>query len=178
MGLDDEKLTRRFWLKVADASSEDCWLWEGGTTTGFGYGVIKVAGKNRQAHRMSWELAHGPIPAGMEVCHNCPGGDNPRCVNPAHLWLGTHAQNMADMAAKGRAPGGRSPGLRNARHTHPETTARGEANGNSRLTSDQIREIRARRAGGETLRSIGVAFGVTRQAIRYVVSGETWRHVS
>jgi hypothetical protein len=89
----------RLWEKVQKEPNGGCWLWTGGTTNG-GYGVIGVGrGRLHRAHRISWEIANGPIPDGLKVLHRC---DNPPCVNPAHLFLGTQVDNMRDCAAKGR----------------------------------------------------------------------------
>lgn len=86
----------RFWANVD--KSGDCWTWTAGRYP-TGYGMFGVNRVPRGAHRVSWELTHGPIPAGLEVCHSC---DNPPCVRPSHLWLGTHRQNIEDAGRKGR----------------------------------------------------------------------------
>jgi endogenous inhibitor of DNA gyrase (YacG/DUF329 family) len=95
-------LAERFWEKVN--MSGECWLWLAGCNAS-GYGWFRTSGLQGRAvlaHRVAWELTNGPIPDGVELCHNCPGGDNPLCVRPDHLWLGTHQENMADSARKGR----------------------------------------------------------------------------
>lgn len=92
-------LVDRFWPMVNKTGP--CWLWTG-SLDGSGYGQINLNGRPARASRISWEMANGPIPSGLWVLHNCPGGDNPQCVNPAHLWLGTAQDNARDMTAKGR----------------------------------------------------------------------------
>ena len=94
---------RRFWSKVT--KTESCWLWNAMTTAG--YGRIRVDGKIVGAHLMSWRLHRGPIPNGMVVCHNCPGGDNPRCVNPQLLFVASQTSNLRDGFRKKRL---RKPG--------------------------------------------------------------------
>jgi len=86
-----------FWRNVKKTDS--CWLWIAGTS-GVGYGMMRYRNRGLSAHRISWEIHNGPIPDGMEVCHNCPGGDNKMCVRPDHLFLGTHADNMQDYRNK------------------------------------------------------------------------------
>lgn len=89
----------RFWEKVSRGAAGACWIWRGWKTTG-GYGQLTLPGDQKvMAHRFSYELHFGPIADGLFACHRC---DNPSCVNPAHLFLGTHLENMRDMIAKGR----------------------------------------------------------------------------
>lgn len=93
---------QRFWAKVK--RGPDCWLWTGATTRGYGH--IKRGPANAgtaQATHLSWEIHNGPIPDGLMVLHHC---DNPPCVNPEHLYLGTHKDNMRDRAVRGRSRGG------------------------------------------------------------------------
>jgi hypothetical protein len=91
----------RFWSNVE--KTDDCWIWKGYEKS-CGYGGMRAYGKNWFAHRLSYTLNIGEIPEGMYVCHKC---DNPICVRPDHLFLGTHKDNMADCKAKGRYVGGR-----------------------------------------------------------------------
>jgi DNA-binding XRE family transcriptional regulator len=128
-----------------------------------GYGQIWVGSRLVGAHRLAYELTRGPIPPGTEVCHNCPGGDNPACCNPAHLFLDTHAGNMADKMAKGR---------------HRYGTCRGEEHGCAKLAEAQVLEIRRLHTdGGITQSALAQRFSVARQTIRKILTGRSWGHL-
>lgn len=101
-------------LKLAE-QGDGCWTWKGSTMNS-GYGQIKVFGRMRSAHRFAFELYKGPIPPGAEVLHSC---DNKRCVNPAHLRIGTHAENMAEAGARGRMRSGPAHPQFRKRHPRP-----------------------------------------------------------
>jgi hypothetical protein len=158
----------RFWRRVAkDPAENGCWLWTASTVSkepGRAYGLILYEGVRMGTHRCSWIIHNGPIPAGLEVCHNCPTGDNPRCVNPAHLFLGTHAENMADMGAKGRAG---------------KPDRRGEKAGRTaKLTEAKVREIRALYSGGGWSHStLARRFGVCDGTIQHITQRKTWSHL-
>jgi len=161
----------RFWSKV-DKSGE-CWLWTGGSVQA--YGRVRVNGESRSAHCYSWEIHRGPIPEGMFVCHNCPGGDNPRCVNPDHLFLGTCADNVRDAVAKGRA----QTGDRHYSRLNPELLARGSRHGRprSKLTEAQVIEIRQRLANGEGTCALAREFEVSPATISALKYRLTYAHL-
>lgn len=150
----------RFWEKVAKAGPNDCWLWTASTYLN-GYGQFWTGTNLTPAHRYSYFLAHGEIPISKVVCHNCPSGDNPLCVNPAHLWLGTQKENVADMHEKGR-----------------DNKARGERQRNAKLTDEIVLQIRDTHAkGGYSYRQLARMMGVTMPTIRSIVLRETWKHI-
>ena len=158
----------RFWNKVDKRGPDECWEWTACKLLGNLYGQIQDTtgdGGNvtRYAHRISWIIHNGDIPEGMCVCHHC---DNPGCVNPAHLFLGTKADNNADMLSKGRC------------YTGPPESHRGEANGCARLTEEKVREIRQLlKIGGRTQQSIGDDYGVHYSTICDINKGRTWAYM-
>lgn len=167
-----EKVISRFWKHVSKAGPDDCWLWTGAMSQN-GYGRLNINKRARVATRISWVIHNGPIPEGLNVLHDCPNGDNPSCVNPAHLWTGTHTENMADMANKGQC----ESGDRHWARRHPEKHAVGVATGAAKLKDSNVLEIRERHKSGESFSSIGRAFGVKHSAISDIVNGRRWRHV-
>lgn len=174
---------QRFWHRVIRAAEhpgelDTCWRWTGATIRG-GYGMLYVAPRVELAHRVAWRLFVGAIPNGYEVCHRC---DVPNCVNPAHLFVDTHAANMRDATCKGRNGAHRHPecvlrGVDNPSHQHPERLRRGMAHYRARLTPENIRAIRSGRQGGRTTSAIARAYGVGRETIAAILAGRTWRHV-
>ena len=169
-------LGERFWSGV-NMSGDGCWPWTRTKNTA-GYGMIKSAGTPRLAHRVAWELTNGPIPKGKQVCHKC---DNPICVRPTHLFIGSQSENIRDMDRKGRRPkrpNAKMPtGDDHWRRRNPELGARGERAGGSKLNAEQVTEIRRRYAEGATLHQLGDEFGVSFTNIHMVVTRRTWRHI-
>lgn len=124
----------RFWSKVDRGGPDDCWNWTA-CAQREGYGRFMRRGRVWQATHVAWELHHGaPPPKGALVCHRC---DNPRCVNPAHLFIGTHLDNRRDCVAKGRARGGE--GDRNPMRLYPEKRQRGDAHWTRRMPDRVLR---------------------------------------
>lgn len=190
----DDITVARFWAKVNRSGPtvphipgiSNCWLWTG-KPMNHGYGSMKAGGRTILAHRLSWVLTNGAIPEGLCVLHRC---DVRLCIRPDHLWIGTKAQNNADMMAKGRqvARVGDSNGARvhrdkmarGERHgskTKPERVARGARNGRARLTEDDVRQIRHRRAQREAAQLIGNDYGITDVHVLLIAKRKLWPFV-
>lgn len=151
-----DKTLARFYSMVADKSDKDaCWIWKASIVAG-DYGQFWMNGKTVAAHRASFMLHKGPITEGKIIRHTC---DCPSCVNPAHLIEGTTFENSQDMIARGRV-------------------LRGEQNGASKLTEPQVRLIKSRLAKGEKERTLARKMGFSRNAVRNISKGITWRHVA
>lgn len=152
----EDRLRRRV-TNWGCADTAVCWEWVGGTHR-FGYGASLWQGKSVNIHRLVYEHYVGPIPGKMFVCHRC---DNPRCCNPAHLFLGTAADNTRDMMNKGR-----------------HRVCRGEDRPNAKLTAEDVRAIRLRwERGGVSQAELGREYGVSQTVISFAVKRWTWRHV-
>ncbi len=141
-----------FWDHVQE--TDTCWLWTGGKT-GLGYGMFVSHGQHTYAHRLCWEIVNGPILEGMCILHKC---DNPLCVRPDHLALGTQADNMADCRVKGR-------------------NAWGEKNGLHKATAQQVIEIRQRYAAGETQTAMAREYSLDQSTLSDIVTGKSWKGV-
>jgi hypothetical protein len=148
----------RFWRFVAPIMDDrGCWEWVG-TLKPNGYGLFSFHGGGRaNAHRYSWVLHFGPIPDGLYVCHRC---DNPSCVRPEHLFLGTARDNMQDASRKGRI-----------QHLH------GERSGSHKLTSAAVVDIRARVASGEMQKTLADEYGVAHNTVSNIMSRRRWSHI-
>ena len=151
------KDVQRFWSKVDSSGGPDaCWPWIAGKFQDSGYGQMYLGGKNRRAHKVAWELTHGPVPAGLCVCHSC---DNPACQNPHHLFLGTPADNLRDSLDKGRFP-------------------TGENNYCHKLSSEHVVMIRQAYATGQISQQfLADTFGVSQNIISQITRRKKWRRV-
>lgn len=172
----DKRTLARFWAKVRKSDDpEGCWLWTGAKNpSGYGWFKLPTTGP-AGAHRVSWEIVNGPIPDrtgyhGTVVMHVC---DNPSCVNPSHLRLGSQAENLADMRRKGRS----ATGDRNGSRTCPEAMRRGENHPHARLKRSDVIEIRRLSEAGTTGRAIARRFGLSFQHVSDIVRRKRWKHV-
>ncbi len=148
----------RFWAKVQKMSEESggCWVWTAGQDKDM-YGKFKVNGKDVRSHHYSFELFVGhTLPEGIQVCLTC---DHPYCVNPAHLFIGTYQDNMADKCQKQRQ-------------------ARGETQHLSKLTEAKVKELRHLRSQGQSVIQLAKEFGVSAHAVSSATLGKTWKHVT
>jgi hypothetical protein len=141
-------LEQRFWYSIK--KTDGCWEWQAGRYSN-GYGLIYDGGRPLRTHRLAWELAHGPIPEGMYVCHHC---DNPPCCRPDHLFLGTSADNAADAWTKGR-----------------------RRKGNAKMTEEQVRELRRRYDAGEGVRALAKEFGIHHSVASRISTRQAWKDV-
>ena len=145
---------RRFEDKFIPEPNTGCWLWTESCMKS-GYGAFGIGRVTKYAHRIAYELYIGPIQTGFSVLHRC---DVRSCVNPSHLFVGTHADNMVDMTRKGRSQ-------------------RGEKHAMAKLTNDSVREIPAMAASGVTQTAIAKSLGVSRTTICQILGGKVWKHI-
>lgn len=147
-------IQERFETKFKKGEEDKCWNWTANKNREGGYGQFSIAGRRQLAHRIAYQLYVGEIPEGMLICHFC---DNPACVNPAHLFPGTQADNMIDCMNKGRV-------------FHPV----GEKHGHAKLTGDQVGEIRQMSSEGARNGDLSRLFGVSRPTISNITHGKRW----
>lgn len=143
------------WRYIQIGEPDECWPWTRWLDRD-GYGQFSAGGHAYKAHRLAYELGHGVAPGELKVCHAC---DNPRCCNPAHLFLGTQTENLRDMIAKGRS-------------------SRGSRHHSTELTEEQVSEIRARRSAGERGRVLAAEFGLSEASVSDIHHRRTWGHVA
>ncbi len=142
----------RFWAKVDKSAGDDaCWLWTGARYRA-GYGSIKIDGVSVYAHRVSFELAFGPL-GELHCLHKC---DTPACVNPSHLFSGTHMLNMIDRDLKGR-------------------TCKGEASRAAKVSSADVEAIRSAYSNGVQQKTLAIQYGITQSHVSRLVAGKRWR---
>lgn len=160
-----DKQHKNFWKKVDKSHAGGCWIWTASKIP-HGYGYFAMNRRPTYVHRLSYQIHKGPIPLGINVCHNCPSGDNPSCVNPDHLWLGTQKQNQHDMIRKGRDR--KATGSKSGGRTKPEAFA-------TKITREIAIEILA---SGESHAALGRKYIVSTSTIWDIRNGRTWKHLT
>ena len=167
MAIYTETEVQRFWTKVQ--RGEGCWEWTASRTK-FGYGILgirRIARSPRKAHRMSWEIAHGPIPGNFHVLHRC---DNPPCVRPDHLYLGTNADNVRDRME-------RNPVIHN---WTTDRTRLGSAHPRAKVTEEQVLEMRRRytpQSQTDGSSALAREFGLAQASVWAIISRQSWTHI-
>lgn len=185
------------WDHYVPEPNTGCWLWLGKANKRDQCGYVQYGKKSVRVPRVAWMLTHGPIPDGLYVCHKC---DVPLCINPGHLFLGTHQDNMRDMAKKGRQKFQRRPdttpkgerhwsrryphlrptGERNGSKTKPDMVRKGEGHGMHKLTDGDVRIIRYMYRKGDPTRNREVLanmFQISVANVGFIVNRKRWRHV-
>ena len=158
-----DALIKKFNANVSKTSGEECWPWIGATLKG-SRGIAWIGTKNVTAPVLSWFVHHNEWPAdGIFVCHEC---DNPNCVNPSHLWLGTNSDNLRDAARKGRLYIQKS-----------SDHIKGSRHGNAKMTEDMVRQMRKEFALGTSTRALARKYGMSQYPVYMAVSGRAWTHV-
>jgi hypothetical protein len=158
----------RFWKRVLVGDTEECWPWQRWRTAK-GHGRFSVWDTERKCvvglttSRIAWELTNGPIPDGLFVLHRCPGGDNPACCNPSHLYLGTQRDNMRDRRERGDGY---------------KKQAKGSEHPMAKLDEVRVLALLQARSEGATLRLLAERFGVDITQVSHIVRREHWSHVS
>lgn len=148
----EQPIADRFWKKVR--KTEQCWLWIGARqgSNKWKYGVLNLGRRGHgimRAHRLSWQIHHGPVPDGMWVLHRC---DTPLCIRPDHLFLGTPSDNSLDMLRKGRCL--------------------------TKLTPEQVKQIRHQYAdGGVMYKELAQMYGVSKGLISFIINRQIWKHI-
>lgn len=151
----DEIDQDRFWDKVDKTTVDACWPWRGGRDKD-GYGYFRVGGGNRRAHRVAYVVSHGSLEPALDVCHAC---DNPRCVNPRHLWVGTNQDNSDDMVRKGRS-------------------LCGIANPKVRLSERKVQEVVRLADLGLLQKEIAQRIGCNQRTVSTILTGRQWARVT
>ncbi len=164
----------RFWSKAIRLDRDSCWLWQARRNPK-GYGMFREMDRWAAAHRVSWELANGPIPTGRLVCHSC---DTRSCVNPDHLFVGTNDDNMRDMVNKSRQSKGERHRKSCLAALPNRRIARGERIARSVLTEELVVKIRQEYSQGVRVVDLAHTYRVTPTCIYRVIRRQCWKHVA